>query len=417
MSQSYFDTVTTVSAYKRVAEQTRLAQPLPASSSWGRKELVRCRVIIESCIEATLKVPGLLSPPTERQMAKGPSKSQILDFIHGLAERHRDMSEVQMVHDPEIGPSLAQIWSALENVFSSNSVSTPPPGRYPPRNRVATQNYEHYVDSTELSLSSPLQASQQTPSSSQSCSSPLRAAGRTPSSGQPLSSPLQAAGQPLSSPLRAAGQSSPLSHIPSSSAGSVGYVERRAPECLVSEDHTVSLGLSVIRHVLWYVQSSEQPTSVQIRQPQRQDFMYGMRKVVAIDDGGLCLRDADGSRTMKSVVLVEAKKQLDMSGDYPTVSDQLLGQLTCEAIAARMAGKEEDPKGNVFVIHLAQHYMRFFHFKISDRQLDQISGGKTPETPIWINTTRLLDIKVSDDRKYIVRNLYSLVEYMKGLGQ
>lgn len=65
------------------------------------------------------------------------------------------------------------------------------------------------------------------------------------------------------------------------------------------------------------------------------------RRLVFTDDGGLCLRQVVGgvSRVTKNcVAILEAKNRfLHIDDGSPVISDKCFAQMTCEALAARLA--------------------------------------------------------------------------------
>lgn len=65
------------------------------------------------------------------------------------------------------------------------------------------------------------------------------------------------------------------------------------------------------------------------------------RKIVAVDDGGLCRRKAQSdifAIDKERVAIIEAKKQFQcVENGRPTISDSCLAQMTCEALVARLA--------------------------------------------------------------------------------
>ncbi|EXA51196.1 hypothetical protein NW761_000127 [Fusarium oxysporum] len=155
--------------------------------------------------------------------------------------------------------------------------------------------------------------------------------------------------------------------FPSSAPISVSgvYTEEQAPAPhLPVKDYTVQLAFAVLNHIL-------------------------LKRITSIDDGGLSLVNDAGTRTKKSVVLIEAKRRLDVCKDsnQPVVSNELLGQMTCEALGARSSGRDEHVGDNVFIINITQHYMCFFHFAITVPQVEDIENGETPGKAIRVTAT------------------------------
>ncbi|KAL7769886.1 hypothetical protein ACKLNR_001270 [Fusarium oxysporum f. sp. zingiberi] len=206
--------------------------------------------------------------------------------------------------------------------------------------------------------------------------------------------------------------------FPSSAPISVSgvYTEEQAPAPdLPVEDYTVQLAFAVLNHILLYTQDPLLDTPVEIRQRERWILNINSKRITAIDDGGLSLVNDAGTRTKKSVVLIEAKRRLDVCKDsnQPVVFNELLAQMTFEALAARSSGRDEHVGDNVFIINITQHYMCFFHFAITTPQVEDIENGETPGKAIRVKATNWLDLADASDRKVVVRNGCQLAKYMR----
>lgn len=69
---------------------------------------------------------------------------------------------------------------------------------------------------------------------------------------------------------------------------------------------------------------------------------------------------------------------------------------------------------NVFVINISQHYMCFFHFAITETQVEEIENGETPDKAIRVTAKKWLDLGDVSDRKIVVKNVCQLAKYMRG---
>lgn len=68
----------------------------------------------------------------------------------------------------------------------------------------------------------------------------------------------------------------------------------------------------------------------------------GLRQIVAIDDGGLCLRRQTPNRgfilAKSHVAILEAKAQFQcLENGRPVISDECFAQMVCEALATRFS--------------------------------------------------------------------------------
>jgi hypothetical protein len=70
--------------------------------------------------------------------------------------------------------------------------------------------------------------------------------------------------------------------------------------------------------------------------------MVGGRQIVAVDDGGLCLRqqteNGEFMLAKRHVAILEAKPQFQcLENGRPIISDKCFAQMVCEALAARLS--------------------------------------------------------------------------------
>ncbi|KAG5818526.1 hypothetical protein H9Q74_010028 [Fusarium xylarioides] len=191
--------------------------------------------------------------------------------------------------------------------------------------------------------------------------------------------------------------------------------EQRPAAHLPVEVYTVELAFAAINHILLYTQNPSSEMPVEIRQQERCFIQIGNKRITAIDDGGLTLIDDDGEKTEKSVVLLEAKRRLDVcdEANRPFVSDELLGQMTCEAIAARSSRQGDNERNDIFIVNTTQQYMCFFHFILTADHLRDIEYGRIPGQAIKVTATHWFNLERPPDRECIVKNVLQLAEYMR----
>ncbi|KAM0339199.1 hypothetical protein ACHAPU_011036 [Fusarium lateritium] len=171
------------------------------------------------------------------------------------------------------------------------------------------------------------------------------------------------------------------------------------------------MAFCMFRHILWYSQSPDVQPVVELRQRERACFTINGETVTAIDDGGFLIRSESGKKSLEHVVLIEAKRRLDVVDNKALVSNNVLGQMLCEAIAARAV--RQKCGDDVFIINAAGQHICFFHFQISDDQLQSIADGEKPVDAIDVTGTQWFNVQSPADRKYIVRNICQLVAYLK----
>lgn len=277
------------------------------------------------------------------------------------------MREHALIREPRVGVSLARFWVALRNVKTSNADKEEPEVNRRVSTRVKTQTTNlGFIGPEEMSLSQSQESNVSFPSSA---------------------------------PISVSGV----------------YTEEQAPASdLPVEDYTVQLAFAVLNHILLYTKDPLLDTPVEIRQRERWILNINSKRITAIDDGGLSLVNDAGTRTKKSVVLIEAKMRLDFCKDsnQPVVFNELLAQMTFEALAVRSSGRDEHVGDNVFIINITQHYMCFFHFAITIPQVEDIENGETPGKAIRVKATNWLDLADASDRKVVVRNGCQLAKYM-----
>ncbi|KAF5552227.1 hypothetical protein FNAPI_7142 [Fusarium napiforme] len=214
------------------------------------------------------------------------------------------MRQHALVREPEVGATLARFWAALRDVKTLKSDEEQPQPNQRTSARVRSQTtHPGFVNSEGIASSS--QGHEDNPASSFATSTGSFTSER-----------------------------GPAAHLP-------------------VEVYTVELAFAAINHILLYTQNPSSDRPVEIRLQERWLIQTGNKRITAIDDGGLTLIDDDGERTENSVVLLEAKGRLDVcdKANRPIVSDELLGQMTCEAIAARSSRQGDNERDDIFIIN------------------------------------------------------------------
>jgi len=152
------------------------------------------------------------------------------------------------------------------------------------------------------------------------------------------------------------GSSSPL-HDGSqdgSDRSSLPYVDASTHYLSITpEDDTVRLASCVIRHILYFAapqNSASNPVVVEFRDAKTRlaaTTTTAERRMIAIDDGGLCLRrqNQDGSFALAKnhVALLEAKTQFHcVENGRPVISNRSFAQMVCEALATRVSNMGDE---------------------------------------------------------------------------
>ncbi|KXG52851.1 uncharacterized protein PGRI_081070 [Penicillium griseofulvum] len=141
--------------------------------------------------------------------------------------------------------------------------------------------------------------------------------------------------------------------ISSQETSSAGYVDSESHMLLASpEDETLRLASCVIRHILYFgtpQDSVDLGTVVEFRDAKVRIAVQSPllnRKIVAIDDGGLCLRKEFNGRfelIKNHLAILEGKRQFQCLEDgRPVISDDCLAQMTCEALVVAAADPSEE---------------------------------------------------------------------------
>ncbi|KIL83924.1 hypothetical protein FAVG1_12829 [Fusarium avenaceum] len=349
---TYFDSVITNSIWRCKNPNDELSKiVLGSSSDWGTEHLYACHVVVSKKKRKYLPALQELSQNAEGNRGQSSDLDNIHDFIDGLSVEDGQLRQHELIH--KVGVSLGLIWSALQDVKVTHDSDCEDIRDRPSRQSTATHHGPYVNSGTAID----------------------------PPSGTP----------PSSSPSQCFTSSPPAM--------------AKTPV----EDNSVHLASCVIRHILWYAQGQDADVVVEYRNRKRITFNIHRQSVTAIDDGGLCLRERDGTRSQESIAILEAKRRHEPFNSKPCVPDQVLAQMACEAIAAR---KDQDDSESIFIIHAAQNYMCFLQFDISDKQLQQIKEGKTPTDALKVHATIWFDLTNRSDRKYVVRNILGLVKFL-----
>ncbi|CAG8362076.1 unnamed protein product [Penicillium salamii] len=381
-SNPYFNTVTSKSSFRTrfLAENRKLFSQLRdvGASDWGRDHLFACRVIRRHAQHSVLPTLSPHHLPSDLN-----SSPEIVKFLNGPDIVHMALSEHRLVRDPTCGVSLGQIWGAMAMFKGSekrrgrdasrvipgesDGEAEPPPKR--PRLRTERIAPICYVDSGEMKVGS-------------------------------------------SSPEADSSESQGTS--------SVEFIDAESHKLLASpEDETLRLISCVIRHILYFASpqdSADLPVVVEFRDAKTRLSARTpnlKRKIIAIDDGGLCLRqESNGTFQVSNsrVAVLEAKRQFQcLENGQPIISDDCFAQMTCEALVAKLAGMSERSKSNrVLVIHATQHYICFLDFEISDEYVQDFESH-APSSFLYVDSTPWFDLSSRSGREQVVKNLCGIM--------
>lgn len=131
----------------------------------------------------------------------------------------------------------------------------------------------------------------------------------------------------------------------------------------------------------------------------------------ATDDGGLCLRiqNDQGDFRLRDdcVAILEAKRKFQwLEEGKPTILDECLAQMTCEALLVRLV--DFTFPEIVVVIHATQHYICFLQFEISNEYIGGF-GLDSLSLSIPVVATRWYDLRSESNRKQVVLNLCAIM--------
>lgn len=317
---SYLNRVTSVSAWGRLnasKDEQNFTGLNTSASSWRQDHLLACRVIRREARPGLLPILSQFSLKSDLQDAS----AEIKAFIRGPHSALMSQSEHFIVRSTTC-TTLAQVWAALATFIddsgrrsisiaqsvSDDGTDSPPAKR--PRRKTIEQGF---VDSGEMNVGS-------------------------------------------SSPQREG--STDGSHV-----SSIGFFDSSTHRLRITpEDDTVRLASCVIRHILYYAAPQDAISNsvvVDFRDAKTRVAAVTAteeQRIVAIDDGGLCLRreKPEGGFILvdNHVAILEAKTQFQcLENDKPVISDKCFAQLICEALAIRLSQKlnEDSRYGNLLL--------------------------------------------------------------------
>ena len=327
----YFDTVTDRSVLSRwplpPSEHINKVATLPAASSWSTDQLRAARLVVRSATARSESEPGHVLPDLREHFGEAEvacSQPLIQGLLEGPSEANLDgtLTETEFVH--QYGASLASFWAALAQFGDVEGLDieggdlnqdadeddkrpySPGSDSSQPYKRVRTQVVNPvYRNSTTMRVGS-------------------------------------------SSPSREGGS------LQASQGSDTVYVSQGRAAADVPEHATVRIASAFLRHLL---QSCPPQHETQHYKPTNLvEVSDGSRRFVgktaydvaigATADGELVLHRLRNGRynlTGHRPALLEAKKRFAVIKDgRPAFTDQLLGQMTCEALAFRLERKQTE---------------------------------------------------------------------------
>lgn len=305
----YFDNITSESSFERTFKSnspTFSSLVQVGASHWKRDHLIACRVIRRTAQPNVLQIFSEYQPELSME-----SIPEIASFVAGPNDTsHMNLSEQHLVRDLGYGISLGQVWAALAtfkgnerrrglNLAATPSESSDSATELPsrsPRMRIKRSGLEGFRDSGKMKV----------------------------------------------------GSSSSSDGSSDDTASTVEHIDAESHRLLASpEDTTVRLISCVIRHILYFIQPESLLHVTSVAEFRDEKAWLSaitnntQRKIIAIDDGGICLRTRNGDTfqvIQKHAAILEAKRQFQCI--LPTgklmISDECFAQMTCEALTARL---------------------------------------------------------------------------------
>ncbi|KAJ5454905.1 hypothetical protein N7530_012674 [Penicillium desertorum] len=317
----YFSSVISESAFtaRFQAENGKTFSELEnvAASYWGRPHLLACRVVRRDTQRNVLPILSQHVTPSDVQS----SSEEIRAFLQGPDLTFMAQSEHYLVRRSNCGISLAQVWAAMAMFKGSQDRRTRD------ASPMEEQNESGYDNDAEVRQ-------------------PKRLRRRISQPDFISSSGIQI------------GSSSPPhdDSYDGSQGSSLGYVDPDTHYLgITPEDDTIRLASCVIRHILYFAppqDSALKPIVVEFRDAKTRlvaTTLVGERQIIAIDDGGLCLRrqNPDGCFKLANnhVAVLEAKTQFQgLENGRPIISDRGFAQMVCEALATRLSDISDTPQ-------------------------------------------------------------------------
>ncbi|OAA33899.1 hypothetical protein NOR_08752 [Metarhizium rileyi] len=197
------------------------------------------------------------------------------------------------------------------------------------------------------------------------------------------------------------------------SHSSAGYVEGlRAP---LVEDATVRLASCFIRCVLNYGQHQDGEAPFLFFRDERQTYSFEQEtlRIHATDDGGIRYINTEGEP--QHVAMLECKRTFTrVVGGIPAVSDEVLGQMVGEALAVRFSSVDTVSDTDFFTILAASHFIKFFHFHISDAFYVSYSNSLAKlDEVLHVHSTIWFDIKNSRHREDVIAHIFALIAWTR----
>ncbi|KAM3505739.1 hypothetical protein MY10362_002770 [Beauveria mimosiformis] len=213
----------------------------------------------------------------------------------------------------------------------------------------------------------------------------------------------------------------------SSQGSSMGYFDEEThTRAAGSEDETLRLITCALRHVLYFAPPHNKPDmsavvevrDAKVRLKTRTQLGHSL---VAVDDGGLCLRrlhEGVYQTNRKYVLMLETKNKLQCFHEgRPIISDACLAQMTCQALTAKIADPLTElvhgrllTLHSVIILHAAQHYVCFLQFDIPEEYLDDLESV-TPTAFLQVSRTHWYNLDERGGRSNFVRIIRSIMKW------
>ncbi|KAI0142983.1 hypothetical protein GGR57DRAFT_372947 [Xylariaceae sp. FL1272] len=392
-TKPYSISVITKAALAGAPTLAGLPNELPAASSWGRNELFAFRVVVEA---ANSRVLPHLTPKELSIDALIDSNSDLAGLTKPTPSNLR--ISVEMDLSTRFGHSLGQFWAALGDVVADDPEETDAQG----------DSAQDRVGEDEASSST---TTSTTSSQGQPPPKRIRRKAEVPDMVDATHARFGS-----SSPRQASSQvdTDDDAFVPS------GHDLDRA-----RETQTERLVTCFVRHILHSAPYQQLQLEHRLECRGRLSVAavtVGGMQIRAEDDGGLRLRvlipegqDAYYPSRVSDCyhLLFETKRRFHHYEGRPHVSDAWLGQMTAEALVARLKRRRVHSDPFVIIIAAARQYVRFFQFCITDQYLLDV-GMADPKLTLPVAGTVWLDLGDPMDRKSAVKNILGL---MYRLGQ